>query len=259
MNYDNVDAVNYSTMKYAISHSLKHYKHVLDNGRSDTSAMVLGIAMHVAILQPDLFPKLFVAKPEGMTFVTREGKAWRGAHSGLEILPYDDYVACLEISRSVSEHPVAGQYVSSLESVELPIFWTDVDSGLACKCRLDAITAFKSLVELKSSRDIRAHQFARSAADLLYHVQQAYYYDAFCAHFGFEPEDHVVIAFESSAPYDVAVEVVTDDVRAEGRLAYKRALLAIAESRRTGFWPGIAPVKRMYDIPPWAREIDADG
>ena len=56
--------------------------------RRESDAMAFGTAVHMAVFQPTLYAETYVAKPDGMSFATKDGKAWRDAHAGRHILTY---------------------------------------------------------------------------------------------------------------------------------------------------------------------------
>ena len=256
MNYTDHDAVNYSTLKYLVTHSPKHYQEVLRTPAKTTEAMVKGRAVHIAVLEPDRLDTEYVRKPPGMNFSTKEGKAWRAENDHKTILPTSDYDDCLAMSRAVYCHADAHDILSLPGEVEYELYWDYHE--IPCKGRVDKWCPLSgTLIELKTAESIDADEYSRRAARLLYHMQLAYYYDALDA-LGFKPSEQIVILVESAPPYDVAVEEVHDDVRAEGRLLYERALATLQLCRATGSWPGRAPVRRVSTLPAWARELSDD-
>ena len=56
--------------------------------------------------------------------------------------------------------------------VELPVTWTDVETGIECKGRLDCITT--RFVDLKTTVDASPRAFAASAVKYSTHAQVAY-------------------------------------------------------------------------------------
>ena len=52
MRYEDVPGVNISTLKELWSKSPLHYRYRLEHPREETPALTLGIATHMAILEP---------------------------------------------------------------------------------------------------------------------------------------------------------------------------------------------------------------
>ena len=74
--YHSTSHISSSNVKKALE-SAKAYKHSIDGPPSEsTLAMDEGSAVHSKIGEPHLFNRDFVARPKGMSFVSKEGKAW---------------------------------------------------------------------------------------------------------------------------------------------------------------------------------------
>ena len=84
--YHATDHLNSSSVKEALK-SLKKYKFAIDGPPSkSTPAMDEGSAVHSKIGEPHLFARDFAVKPYGMSFVTKEGKAWKAENKGKTII-----------------------------------------------------------------------------------------------------------------------------------------------------------------------------
>jgi len=306
--YKRIDAVNNSSLK-AMAKSPKHYRHYRDNpedpDKTPSDAMVLGTAVHAAVLEPDRLPLDFViwsgptlpaghvvwhggnrrgkaweefkAANVGRDILTpkevdaienssdaKRGKAWeafRDANAGRNILTASQYASALAIRGAVRSDPSVAPYLEGPGDFERSVQWTDAETGLGCKLRLDRL-AHKTrygrvLVDLKTTRDADPRVFARQAANLGYAQQLAMYRDGLAA-IG-EPVDKVVIVLvETSAPYDSAVLVVENDTLQAGRSDYLKLLRRVAECREAGEWPGRYPTEGVLDMPSWWWEDSAD-
>ena len=90
MKYEDIDAVNKSTL-WEMRKSPLHYWHLThDTPREDTKAMQLGRAVHAAILTPTAYKRDFAVTPD----IDRRTKAGKEAYEafcaeaeGKEILP----------------------------------------------------------------------------------------------------------------------------------------------------------------------------
>lgn len=250
--YKQIDAVNASSLKVLWQKSPKHYLYSLDHPRAETDGMRFGTAVHCAVLEPDKFAAQYVVKPLDMSFVTKEGKAWRQEQydAGMLILSNDDYEAIQGIVASIMAHPVARRMMTG-GTVEQTLNWTDPETGIRCKGRTDIILDDGTLCDLKTCRDIREKQFTRQILDLGYHLSMAFYIDGLTT-MNRTPPRTCFVCVETSAPYDVAVYEFNADWLELGRDEYRPALQTLAQCRLTGVYPGIAPEAVDLELPAWA-------
>ena len=93
-----------------ISRSPAHYKSSLEAPAKPTDSMILGSAVHAAILEPDLFASKYIAMPK-IDRRTKTGKedyaAFIAANLGKEVLEQDDYDKAISIRDVVYSHPTA--------------------------------------------------------------------------------------------------------------------------------------------------------
>lgn len=55
------------------------------------------------------------------------------------------------------------------------ITWEDEETGLPCKCQLDTVSQWRILTDLKTTRDARPTEFAKSVWNFGYHIQAEWY------------------------------------------------------------------------------------
>lgn len=259
MDYASIPGVNPSSLKILARKSPLHFQYAQTHPRAETPAMRLGTAVHLAVLQPDLFATSYAVKPEGMSFVTKEGKEWRAANSDRPILSSEEYADICGMADAVRAHPEAARYLAA-GAVEEPIVWTDPDTGVAMKGRPDLVTSTGFLVDLKTARDLTPRRFASAVLDLGYLFSMAAYKDGLALN-GKEPRETVLVCVESSAPFDVCVYRLDDDALDIGRGEYKQALETLKECRERNEWPGRLPGVATLNLPSWAypEEDDAEG
>lgn len=253
--YAAIDAVNWSTLS-AMRKSPLHYRHLLNRGRADTKELKLGRAGHVAVLEPERFLTdyaVFGGK-------VRKGKAWdafKADNAGREILKLPEYERCLAIAEAVRSHSEAARYLAA-GIPEETIRWTDPETRLACKGRIDWVSSSRrAKVDLKTARDIEMPVFARAVLRYGYHTQSAFYEDGWSTQHG-EQLPSVIIAVESSEPYDVGVFRIDEDTVELGRDEYKKLLAQLSVHRGLDTWPGRYPLEMRLELPPWAFGDDED-
>ncbi len=256
MRYEDVPGVNISTLKELWSKSPLHYRYRLEHPREETPALTLGIATHMAILEPLRFAEHYMVRPEGLDGRTAAGKAWLAQYGHLPILTFENHQACLAMRAAVESHPVASRYLGPGQ-VERIIQWTDPEMDIACKGRVDMVLDSGVLVDLKTARDVNPRMFATQAARLGYHLQLAFYHDGLEA-LGKAPPAVVIIAVESAAPHDVVVYEVPTDVLGRGREEYRLALETLKMCRVRNEWPGYGETATDLVLPTWALGEDID-
>lgn len=265
VDYWTIPGVNISTLK-EMRRSPKHYRYRLENGRTPSAAMSLGTTAHIATLEPDRFLREFCLWTERKTngdMMPRKGPKWEAflaANPGKQAITSEEYERAVTLSRAVREDETAMRYLG-FGKPEVAMTWHHADTGLDCKGRVDWVTKVDGgpcIVDLKSSRNVDPHWFSRDVAKLDYHLQAAFYADGYEAAAGVAPRV-VVVAVESSPPYDVVTYIIPTDVLGIGREAYTEALEKLVECRRANEWPGHGGhSEKILTLPAWAVPDEDD-
>lgn len=219
-----------------------------------TAAMVLGTALHTAVLEPHLWREQFAVAPEGIDRRTKAGKeAWAAFEAdaqGKTVLTSDDGQRIRLMAAAVHQH-AASSFLLELPGIrEASYFWTDEETGLRCKCRPDWHSADQRLiVDVKTTKDASPREFARSVAAFRYHVQANWYQRPFP-----EAEQFLFIAVESQPPHLVAVYAATPEMVAAGGRAADRDLRLLAACRKAGTWPGYSDEILPLELPTWCND-----
>lgn len=255
IDYDAIQAVNFSTLK-ELSVSAKRYRHRLRSPRKATSPMALGSAAHTAVLEPHRFMSdyaLFTGK-------IRRGKKWDAfvaTNEGKSIIKADEHAEAMAMRDAIRSDSVAKRYIEFGEA-EVALVWTDEETGLLCKGRVDWLCHDPAdvLADVKTSGNIESYRFCQSAAKLQYHLQTAFYSDGYKAITGRDPE-FKVIAVEQSDPHDVAVYDMPPEVLDQGREDYRELLAKLRSHQSFGTWPGYANGSELtFQLPAWALTED---
>ena len=245
--YREIDAVNWSSLK-EMRKSPRHYLHRLHEPKADTAAMRRGRATHTAVFEPDRFPLDYVVW-EG----DRRGKAYTAfceQHPHQTILKADEYATCLAMRDAVRSHPVAGPLLTPPGEAEKVLTWTDEETGLACKARLDWWRV-GLLADLKTTAEIDARRFAATVERMGYHGQAAFYRAGLAAN-GLDAPPFRIVAVESAAPHDVAVYLLDDDAHYAGEVLVAELMARVAAGRFSLMWPGMYPEEVQLSLPAWA-------
>lgn len=254
--YVALDAVNWSTLK-ALRDSPLHYRHATTHARPDTASLMLGRAVHTATLEPSRFADAY-AVFDGVR-CGKEYDAFKASAGARTILNQREADLAIEIADAVQNHPLAAPYLVARGDAERSIVWNDSATGLRCKARPDLLVRTDDglcLVDLKTTRTVDPRMFGGAAARLGYHCQLAMYADGL-ATIGLPVDKVVIIAVENTAPYDVGVFVLTDDVMQCGReevygSATETGLLPrLARYRELDIWPGRFSGEVELALPAW--------
>lgn len=208
--------------------------------REPTPAMVIGTAIHAAILEPDLFSKTYVVAPD----ISRRSNAgkeeyarWLEDHEGAIVLTQEQYDTAVGAADSVLSNHEALDLLSH-GSPEESFFAIEPDTGELVKCRTDWRHPERGIVDVKSTEDASPDGFIRSVFKYNYHVQVAWYRDVIEAALDAPaPADWVFIAVEKTPPYAVGLYRVPEAMVRAGRQLARERLNRIVECRRTNTWP----------------------
>jgi len=257
--YHALDAVGKSDLD-KIARSPLHWKHA---EREETAAMRIGSAVHCAVLEPARFATDYaVAPPTTLCDKrTKAGKeqwaAFEEENAGKTVLSFDDGALCAHIADSVRDHPGAAALLQSGQP-EASLLWSDSEFNVRCRARVDWLTPDGLLIDLKTTQDASPAGFAKSCANFRYHVQDAWYLDAYQAALGDLPLGFVFIAVEKTAPYAVALYELDAEAVDFGRQLARRDLARYANARAFNVWPGYADTIQPLSLPRWAINQDIE-
>jgi hypothetical protein len=247
-----------------------HYRAWLDEAEdNDTPAKVFGRALHCAVLEPDVFEQTYIIAREHpfrrvsdrQRFAKKPSEetvkaiaywdAWEREMGGKIEISHDDAITLRGMQASVKAHPIAGKLFTGGKS-EVTVIWTDPRTGLLCKARLDYYLRQRGLViDLKSTEDASAREFARSIANYRYHVQHAHYCDAFAVT-GHELRAFLFVAVEKSPPYAVNVHCIDAEAEARGMELRERDMDTLNRCLQADEWPAYDPSIHTLALPRWA-------
>lgn len=218
-----------------------------------TPAMDLGTAVHYAALEPEKFEQMIIRGPDD-----RRGNKWKdaleeGAAYGKLVLTSGDFDKARRMGDAARKLPIALQLSETQLLREASAFWMDEETGIECRCRPDVYSpAFEIMADLKTSGDASSFAWAKRAADMGYHAQEAWYSDGWQAASGGGVDGFVFIVIESDFPHLAAAYELTPRAVAEGRVAMRKALATYKECRDSGSFPGYPEAVQELDIPGWA-------
>lgn len=258
--YSSLTGEHYSTLK-ELGRSPRHFAEAED-GKESTDSQQIGTATHWAVFEPAKFAArvMLWERRNG----ARRGKAWDAfeAESALKralVLTEDEHDEVLALARAVRNSPQVKPFFAQGGEAEVPLRWTDAETGLPCKARLDWICPI-GIADLKTTKDASPEGFGRECARYKYHQQGGFYVDGYAAsHAGLELP-YFIIAAEKGAPHVVQVYRVAGDVLELGRSEMRAHLRRVAELRKLprDQWPGYADGVLDLALPRWAMPYQED-
>jgi hypothetical protein len=163
------------------------------------------------------------------------------------------------MAASIRRHPTAGRFINAWGDPELSIWWDDEATGITCRARLDKAVRTRNglvIVDLKTTVDASDTAFAKSAANLGYHQQEAHYRAGAIAA-GLDPDPaFIFIAVEKEPPYLVNVVQLDGPSVETGQRRNERALAMFRDFTTTGVWPGYDTAISEISLPFWALRED---
>ena len=255
------DSVSSSALRKAIDRSPAHALADLDTPRPETPALLLGRAVHAAVLEPDTFESRYAVAPI-CDRRTKAGKeAWAShlaAHPDAATITASDAETVAGIVASIAAHPVARHAARGGEA-ELSGYFTDPETDVHCRIRPDYLRAADGImVDLKTTLDASPGAFQRSINTFGYHVQAAMYAAGHEAITGDPPRDFLFVTAEKSPPYAVAVYRIDEAALEVGRRTYRRALRLWADCLERDRWPAYSERIEAISLPAWAFTNDEE-
>lgn len=238
MDYFKREGLSQSQLKdFAVSPAL--YKLRQQEPRIETEAMMIGSAVHAAILEPEIFNKKYMM---GKKFDRRK-KAGReqftlfvAENSDKIFLTEEQYDSISKMRDSVYDHPKARDVLSLKMEAEKEIFF-EMD-GVACKAKLDAVVPeIKAVIDFKTARTSSAESFKRDMVNLGYDLQAYWYYEAYKAAYGSYPAYYAFIVVSKEEPYPVGFFEVDTQFLDRGRYYAQKYLAKYKECVASNIWP----------------------
>lgn len=254
--YQRDPAVNRSALdKIALSPA--HFRHYMDHGQEETTALLQGRLLHALLLEPYSVATQFAV----FTGAVRRGNAWetfQKENAGKDIVTMAELETAVAQRDALLKNPlVRGALSESMR--EASAFWTDDETGVACKARFDVVcprdggTVGGIAYEIKTTHDISTESFTRDAFKYGYYRQAAWYLYGLNAATGRNYPDFGFIVVEKSAPYGVRVFRLSNEAIDRGYEENMANLRLYKSCQETGQWPGFPPVIETLELPRWAR------
>lgn len=232
-----------------IDRSPAHFRYA--EPREQSRAMVLGSALHAAVLEPEVFKDQYMLLRD---VSDRRASAYKEAvkiHGADFVLTGKeaDYVSGMQ--EAVRSHRGMSERLAGDGKAELSVFTRDPETGVQVRCRFDWIASGRAL-DLKKTQDARPAAFAKSIANYRYHVQAAFYEDVWFWETGERLQAFEFGAVEERLPHGIMIYALDTEAMNEGRRLYRENLNTYAKCLDSGDWHGYNDQPELIALPPWA-------
>lgn len=209
----------------------------------ETPAMTFGTACHMAILEPGRFARHCAVKPDGMSFATKEGKAWRASLGRLHVVTAEE---AARIQRMHDRMPAEVREILTGDGRAEVTVRTRLHN-LTAQCRADWWHA-GTVYDLKTIA--AAEMIDRAIIRCGYHIQQEWYQRVIEAETGTRPAFRFLFA-ESAPPHRWRIVELDDEWQEAGRKAVDGALHGIGARMQSQCWEDPDSIHILATPPPW--------
>ena len=158
-----------------------------------SDALSFGKLCHCMLLEPDEVKKRFMVVDFGETRTTKKDTEAVEMYPGYEIVTQDEMDRAKKMIYEIGQHPLASRIIAGA-TAEMPYTWTDKETGLPCKCKIDAIKRTKNgivVIDYKTSSDIQS--VLNWPQKLQYPLQAEFYSQAVKEKYGEDPCEFIFI------------------------------------------------------------------
>lgn len=159
----------------------------------ETDALVFGKLCHCLLLEPDKVKDEYVVVDFGASRTNKKYEQAKQDYPGKIIVSPKEVDHAAKMITNVKEHKLASLILDGA-TAEMPFIWTDKETGMPCKAKLDAIKRTKSglvVIDYKTSGDIES--ILNWPQKLQYPLQSELYCRAVEAKYGEKPVEFVFI------------------------------------------------------------------
>lgn len=245
----------------ALGHMMRspaHMQAYMKDAYLDTPALILGRAIHAAVLEPDRFASDYGMYPADLKRTTTEGRdVWDGmveTYGAGNVLKKAEHDTCILTQKAVHGCRSAHGLLTGAGDCEISMVWIDPATGVKCKARWDRYSpeiAGGAIVDLKTTRDASIRDFERSIFTYGYHRQAAMYLMG--ARVLDIPVEHFsIIAVEKTPPYGVQAYRMFEGAITAGKDLIESLLKKYAKCTDSDEYPGYPDKVRDITVPDWA-------
>lgn len=238
--------------------------------KDDTEALKMGSAFHTLILEPEKFTEVAAIMPDHLkkpsisqinakqpsdsTILQIENwNKFQEENAGKCHLKLDQIEALRGMADSLRAEPATQKLIGKKGLVEPSIFWTDEETGIDVKCKIDFLTMdYKFTVDIKTTTDVSEDSFQRAIPNYGYDLQAFIQQEAVFQLTGERPEATIFMCCEKDEPFDTGFYMADDAILRRGELWYRELLKTLAKCRLNNHWPSQGGgLIRAITLPTW--------
>lgn len=220
-----------------------------------SAAMEFGSMVHLFILEPELFCERHCVLPPAPSgkWDKRTSEYKQAvklyAEEGKELIEAETYTRLWLIRKAIEQHPKAKVLFELSPQREQTVRWTDEATGLACKCRCDALGEF--IPDLKTCADISPEGFKYAVKKYGYARQSAWYQTGVEKATG-QRLPHIFVCVTTEPPYECALYPIGPRTTWLGEEQNRIDLANMAARMQSGDWVNdYAKGLNAIELDPW--------
>lgn len=233
-----------------IDRSPAHYAH--QEAREPSRAMIIGTAIHTAILEPERFQSEYLLLRDVTDRRSSEYKQACKTHDAERVLTGKEADHVAGMQETVRSNPSAAKYLNQEGWAEISCFATCPATSVLIKCRFDWLTKTGVAIDLKKTQDIRYDKVQRSIANYRYHVQDGFYRYVFECATGQPLEDFKFLFVEESMPHASKLFTLDTEGQQVGARIAGDNLETYAACLESNDWPYPDANDELISLPAWA-------
>ena len=159
----------------------------------ETDALIFGKLCHCLLLEPAHLQNEYAIVDFGASRKNKKYEAAKEENPGKIVITQDELDRAMKMIAKVKEHKLASTILDGA-TAEMPFMWTDKETGMPCKAKLDAIKRTKNgivVIDYKTSSDIEG--LLNWPQNLQYPLQAEFYSRAVEAKYGERPCEFVFV------------------------------------------------------------------
>lgn len=235
-----------------IARSPAHYAHAAK--REPTRHMVIGTAIHTALLEPERFESDYLLLREVTDRRSSEYKQAIKVHDPELVLTGKEADHVSGMQESVYSNPCAAILLEAPGWCELSAFVECPVTGVLIRARYDKIIEGGVLVDLKKTQDIEYSAFQRSVGRYRYHVQDAFYSRVYELITGEKPKSFKFLCVEEQSPHASKIYSLDDEAKLVGARHALKDANVYADCNKRGEWPYPDGSEEVMSLPAWSLD-----
>ena len=232
------------------------FRHAMDNPQPRKREFDLGHAAHKVVLGEG--SELHVVDADSYrTKKAQEERDAAYARGDIPVLPHEfDQVQAM--AAQVRAHAVAGPLFAEDGLAEQSLFWTDPETGVPCRARLDWLS--HRIGDYKTSTSAEPGHIARKVDDFGYYMQADWYLSGAIHLDLVAPDAEFWFVFQDKNPPYLVTVVELDDVALKiGHERNQQAREIYRDCLKSGVWPGYSNTIERVSLPFWSQRRYTEG